>query len=86
MVKLKIICLASRKSYLVIIGTNSHEKFTKIEIRSSWSQFCSESLVRPKGSYIWSLFATIHMKSWLKVKLGKVGVSSTIAQNHLPIL
>ena len=36
----------------------------------------------PIGSLIWSLFATIHMKSWPKVKLVQIQVSSNIAQNH----
>ena len=31
----KLIQLASRKSYMVTICPNSHEKLTKIEIRSS---------------------------------------------------
>ena len=35
------------------------------------------------GSNIWSLFALhIHIKSWTKVKLGKVQVGSNIARNH----
>ena len=34
---LKIIHLASKKSYLVIICPNSHERLTKIKIRSRWS-------------------------------------------------
>ena len=34
------------------------------------------------GSQIWSLFAPIHMKSWPKVKLGKVQIGSNVAQNH----
>ena len=76
--------MAHRKSYLVIICPNSHEKLTKSEIRSSSSRFehCSESLIWPIGSHIWSLFAPIQMKSWPKVKLGQVQVSSNIAQNH----
>ena len=70
----RITQLAYRKSCLVIICPNSHKKFTKIKIRSSWSQFehCSESLIWPLGSYTCSLFAPFHMKSWPKVKLGKV--------------
>ena len=35
---LKITHLATRKPYLVIICPNSHEKLTKIKIRSSWTQ------------------------------------------------
>ena len=44
---LRITHLAHRKSYLLIICPNSHEKLTKSEIMSSWSWFkhCSESLV-----------------------------------------
>ena len=44
---LRIIHLAHRKSYLVIICPNSHEKLTKSEIRSSSSRFeyCLESLI-----------------------------------------
>ena len=51
---------------------------------SSWSRFvhCLESLVWYIGGHIWSLFAPIHMKSLPKVKLGQIGVSSNIAQNH----
>ena len=62
---LRITHLAHRKSYLVIICPNSHEKLTKSEIRSSSSRFehCSESLIQPIGSHIWSLFVPIHMKS-----------------------
>ena len=76
--------LAHRKSYLVIICPNSHEKLTKSEINSNSSRFehCSESLIWPIESHIWSLFAPIHMKIWPKVKLGQVQVGSNIAQNH----
>ena len=51
---------------------NSHKKFSKINIRSSWSRFehCSESLIYPLGSHTCSLFAPFHMESWPKVKLG----------------
>ena len=64
--------------------TISYCKRKEIEIMSSWSWFehCSESLVWPLGSHIWSLFASIHMQIWPKVKLAKVGVGSNIAQNH----
>ena len=81
---LRITRLAPSKSYLVIICPNSHEKLTKSEIRSNSSQFedCSESLIQPIGSHIWSFFAPIHMKSWPKVNLGQVQVGSNIAQNH----
>ena len=60
---LKITHMASRKSYLIIIGPNSHKTLTKSEIMSSWSQFkhCSKSLTRPQG--IWLLCALIRMKS-----------------------
>ena len=34
------------------------------------------------GSHIWSLLAPIHMKSWPKVKLGKVQVGPNIARSH----
>ena len=55
---------------MVIICPNSHEKFIKSEIRSSWSRFehWSKSLIWPLGSNIWSLFATIHMKSSPKIE------------------
>ena len=55
---LKITRLTYRKSNLAIIGPNSLDKWTKSEIMSSWSLFehCSESLVLPIGSHIWSLF------------------------------
>ena len=68
---LRITLLVHWKSYLIIICPNSHDKFTKSEIRSSWSRFkhCSESLVQPIGSHIWSLFAPIYMTSLPKVKL-----------------
>ena len=41
--------LVRRKSYLLIIFPNSHEKLTKSEIMSIWSRFehCSELLVLP---------------------------------------
>ena len=79
-----LVRLDSTKSYLVIIGPNSYEKLTKIEIRTSWNQFehCSASLVQPIESHIWSLIPPIHMKSWQKVKIGQVGLGSNIAQNH----
>ena len=69
---------------LCVCIANSHEKLIKSEIRSSSSRFehCSESLIQPIGSPIWSLFSPIPMKSWPKVKLGKVQVGSNIAQNH----
>ena len=53
---LEITHLASWKSYLVIICPKSHEKLTKIEIRSSWIQFehSLESLIYPIGSHICS--------------------------------
>ena len=72
------------KSYLVIICPNSNAKLTKSEIRSSSSRFehCSESLIYPIGSQIWSLFAPIHMKSGPKVKLGQIQIGLNIAQNH----
>ena len=49
----------------VSVQTVAHMKSTKSEIISSWSWFkhCSESLIYPIGSHIWSLFAPIHMKS-----------------------
>ena len=51
---------------------NSHKKLSKINIRSSWSRFehCSESVIYPLGSHTCSLFASFHMESWPKVKLG----------------
>ena len=54
-----------RKSYLVIICLNSHEKLTKSEIRSSWSRFqhCSESLVWPHTkSYLLIICPNSHEK------------------------
>ena len=73
---LRITRLDYMKLYLVIICPNSHEKLTKSEIRSSWSWFeqCSESLVLPIESHVWSLFTPINMKSWPNVKLCKVGI------------
>ena len=81
---LKSTHLASKKSYLVIIGPNSYAKLTKgetgyIGVGSNIAQNHSFS---PLGIHIWSLLAPIHMKSWPKWKLGKVGVGSNIAQNH----
>ena len=66
---LRITCLGHRKSNLVIICPNSHKKLIKSEIRSILSRFehCSESLIYPIGSHIWSLLAPIHTKSWPKV-------------------
>ena len=64
-----------RKSYLVIICPNSHEKLTKSEIKSSWSRFkhCSKLLdVWPVGNHIWPLLAPITWKCdriWSYVKL-----------------
>ena len=57
-----------KKAYLVIICPNSYEKLIKSEIRLGWSQFdhCSKSLIQHLGNHIWSLFAPIHMKSWLQ--------------------
>ena len=51
---LRITHLAHRKTYLVIICPNSHEKLTKSETRSSSSRFehCSESLIQPIGSHV----------------------------------
>ena len=42
-----------------------YQKLTKHKIRSSWSYFehCSKSLISHLGSHIWSLFASIPMKS-----------------------
>ena len=80
----KITLIASRKSYMANICPNTSNKLTKSELRSSWSRFehLSKSLFNPLGSHIWSLFAPIHMTSWPKSKLDKVGVGSNIAQNH----
>ena len=71
-----------RVIYVTVLFT--HKKLSKINIRSSLSRFvhCSESLIYPLGSHIWSLFAPIHMKSWPKVKLGKVQVGLNIARSH----
>ena len=81
---LKITHVGSRKSYLVITCPNAYEKLTKSEIRSNLSRFkhCSKSFMQPIGSHYRSLFAPIHMKSWTKSKLGKIGVGLNIAQNH----
>ena len=59
-----------------------HEKFIKRVIRSIWNQYkhCSKSFILPY--HIWSLFATIHKKSWPNVKIYQIGVGSDIAQNH----
>ena len=56
---LRIVRLAFRKLYLVIICPNAHEKLTKGVIRSSWSQLKHwwKSLVQPIGSPIWALFS-----------------------------
>ena len=64
----RITNLSPRKTYLVIILPNSYQKLTKSKIRSSWSRFehCSKSLISPLWRHIWSLFASIHMKSWPK--------------------
>ena len=64
---LRITFPVHRKSYLVIICPNSHAKLTSW----SWYEHCSESLVWPLGSHICSLFSSIHMKSWPKIKLGQ---------------
>ena len=82
---LRITHLAHRKSYLVIICPNSQEKLSKSLIRSNSSRFehCSESLIWPIGSHIWSLFAPIHMKCWPKVKLGQVIICSNLVLSTL---
>ena len=74
--------------YVDIICANSCQKLTKSEIGSSWSRFehCSESLVLPIGSHMWSLFVPVHVQIWPKVKLGQVEVDSNIAQNHFHIV
>ena len=81
---LRITRPAYRELYLVIICPNAHAKFTKSEIRSGWSRFehCSQPLVQPIASHVWSLVAPMHMKSIAKVKLCQVEVSSNIAHNH----
>ena len=69
---------------MAIICTNSHEKLTKIKIRSSWvgSNIAQNHSFGHQEIIIWSLFAPIHMKSSPKSKLGKVGVGSNFAQNY----
>ena len=54
---LRITRLAHKKSYLVIIFPNSHEKLTKSEIRSSWES-------------VWTLLRItrlVHTKSYLAI-------------------
>ena len=57
---------------------SGNRTFTKSQIKH-----CSQSFIWPRWGRIWSLFSQIHRKSWLKSKLGQVGVGSNIAQNHL---
>ena len=68
-----------------IISSNLNEKFTKSEIRSSWSQFkhCSESLIWLLGSHIWSLLTQVTWKivqNWNLVKFESVETLLRIAQ------
>ena len=72
------------RSYLAIIGPNSHEKLTKCEIRSSWSRFehFSKSLVLAVGSHCWPLLAPIHMESWPNMKLGQVIIYHNVVIYH----
>ena len=70
------------KSLNYMRGWEVFEKNSEIRSSSSRFEYCSESLIWPIGSHIWSLFAPIYMKSWPKVKLGQVQVGSNIAQNH----
>ena len=63
----------------VQVGSNIAQNHSS---SSSRFEHCSESLIYPIRSHIWSLFTPIHMKSWPKVKLGQVQVGSNIAQNH----
>ena len=66
---LKITHPASRKSYLVMFCPNSHEKFTKIEIKKLES---AGTLLRithlASRKSIWSLLSNIFWENWLKVK------------------
>ena len=57
------ICPWANTPIIVYNWLSGHRKFTKSEIRSSWSWFehCSKSFIQPPESHIWSLFATIHM-------------------------
>ena len=68
--------------HIIIIWANSCQKLTKSEIGSSWSRFkhCSEWLVQPIGSHMWSLYMPMHVKSWPKVKMYQAEVGSNIAQ------
>ena len=75
---LRITRLAHRKSYLIIISPNSLENLVKSKIRSNWSLFW------PIWNHIWSLFASIHMQSWPKVKLYKLeSVWTFLKTTHL---
>ena len=67
----KIIHLASRKSHMVIICPNS-QSWPKSKLGWIWFEHCSESLIWPLGSHACSLIVPFHMKSWTKLKLGKV--------------
>ena len=68
------------RPYLVIILPKYYEKFTKSVmfelLRTLLEITCLTS------SHIWSLFATNSYEKFTKIELGKVGVSSNIAQNH----
>ena len=56
----RIACLANMKSYVVIIYANLCDKS---EIGSSPFKHCSELFVLLIGSYMWSLYVPIHLKS-----------------------
>ena len=92
---LRITRLAHKKSYMIIICPNLHEKLTKVKLgqvevglnisqnhSSSLFELCSETLVWPIESHFWSLLTPIHMKIWPKAKLGQVGLGLNIASNH----
>ena len=67
------------------ICPNSHEKLTKIKIRSHLSRFETWSrITHPahRKSYLVIICPNSH-EGWPKSKLGQVGVGSNIAQNHL---
>ena len=72
---LRITHLAHRKSYLVIISPNTHEKCHYLphftwKVKLGKVGVCSN--ITPIGSHIWPLLAPIHMRSWPNMKLGQI--------------
>ena len=64
-----------KEKFVIVIDIDQYNKSTSIW-QNGWS------LLEDPTELV-SLFASINMKSWQKVKLGQVQVDSNIAQNQL---